>query len=48
MYVITQLERLRKIAIDMRDSTSTNDDRREDMTTIIVICDDLINLDDGR
>jgi len=43
-YVVTQLEKIRQIAIDMRDTTSTNDDRREDMTTIIIICDDLISL----
>jgi len=43
-YVVTQLEKIRQIAIDMRDTTSRNDDRREDMTTMIIICDDLISL----
>jgi len=43
-YVVTQLEKIRQIAIDMRDTTSKNDDRREGMVAIIAICDDLISL----
>ena len=44
MYVVTQLELIRQTALNMRDTTSENDERHKSMTAIVAICDDLIGL----
>lgn len=45
-----QLNKIKTTAIEMRDTTSKNDDRREDLQNIINICNELIShfIDDGR
>lgn len=48
--MIDRINEIKKLAIGMRDTTSTNDERRAKLQRVSDICDDLLHhfIDEGR
>ncbi len=48
--MLVRIRQIKALALEMRNTTSTNDDRHEKLRGIVDLCDEMIEhcIDDGR